>query len=136
MRWILESLEAVGHTSSSSAQVTVCSPVAEDHLSLKVLNGIFTSVKSEPTGTENLFLKQPRLNGKLPPPAQAKSALRDPLVNVTRYPVYSGVVDRTERTKFPSMKSEISRKLPSLAALMKPERCFETSTAQGSSSAT
>merc|ERR1740117_783530 len=53
MRWILESLEAVGHTSSSSAQVTVCSPVAEDHLSLKVLNGIFTSVKSEPTGTEN-----------------------------------------------------------------------------------
>merc|ERR1740139_1118182 len=44
MRWILESLEAVGHTSSSSAQVTVCSPVAEDHLSLKVLNGIFTSV--------------------------------------------------------------------------------------------
>merc|ERR1719229_1917461 len=83
-RWILESFEAVGQTLLSSAQVVVCSPVADDHLSLNVLNGILTSTKSSPAGTENLFLKQPRLNGSPPPPAQAKSGLSAPLTKVTR----------------------------------------------------
>merc|ERR1712046_112755 len=54
--WMFASFLAVGHTSASSAQVVVCSPVAEDHLSLKVLKGILTSVKSSPAGTENFCL--------------------------------------------------------------------------------
>merc|ERR1712100_364509 len=60
---MLANFDAVGQTSASSAQVVVCSPVAEDHLSLNVLNGIFTSTKSSPAGTVNLFLKHPRLKG-------------------------------------------------------------------------
>merc|ERR1712046_145780 len=83
-RWILASLAAVGHTSASSAHVVVCSPVAELHLSLKALKGSFTSTKSDPAGTENLFLKQPRPRATSPPLAQAKSALVAPDTNDTR----------------------------------------------------
>merc|ERR1711924_260618 len=77
-RRILDNLLAVKQALLSSAHSDVCSPVAEDHLSLKEANGILTSVKSEPAGTENLSLKQPRLNGKLPPAAHAKSVLVAP----------------------------------------------------------
>merc|ERR1712228_950680 len=55
-RWILLNLAAVGQTSAFFAHSSVCSPVAEDHLSLKVLNGSFTSTKSEPAGTLNFCL--------------------------------------------------------------------------------
>merc|ERR1712046_458155 len=68
--WMFASFLAVRQTSASSAHSTLCSPVAEDHLSLKEENGILTSTKSSPAGTENLSLKQPRLKGKDPPAEQ------------------------------------------------------------------
>merc|ERR1719181_2388019 len=52
-RRIFDNLLAVKQVLESSAHSEVCSPVADDHLSLKVLKGILTSTKSEPAGTEN-----------------------------------------------------------------------------------
>merc|ERR1712130_80770 len=118
-RRILDNLLAVKQVLESPAHSAVCSPVADDHLSLKDLNGIFTSTKSSPAGTTNLSLKHPRLKGKLPPAAQAKFGLRA-VATVTLYPAYSGVVVLTVRTRLPSAKAEMSGKFPSAAALINP----------------
>mmetsp|Transcript_45879 Transcript_45879/g.135593 ORF Transcript_45879/g.135593 Transcript_45879/m.135593 type:complete len:248 (+) Transcript_45879:361-1104(+) len=81
------SLDADGQTSESLAHVVVCTPVAGLHLSLKLENGMVTSVKSVPAGTENGALKQPRLSGMLPPPAHAYDGESVPEANETRNPV-------------------------------------------------
>mmetsp|Transcript_60180 Transcript_60180/g.160892 ORF Transcript_60180/g.160892 Transcript_60180/m.160892 type:complete len:314 (+) Transcript_60180:435-1376(+) len=119
-RTIFASFAAVGHTSESWAQVAVCLPVAGLHLSLKARRGIRTEEKSSPAGTEKLALKQPRLRGMDPPPAQAYAADRVPEAKETRKPSYSGVVERTSRTRSPSAALDASGKLPSAAALMNP----------------
>merc|ERR1711937_665450 len=75
MRWIFESLLAVGQTLESSAQVVVGSPVAELHLSVKDLKGMRTSTKSSPAGTENPALEQPRPPITAPPDAQDNCGL-------------------------------------------------------------
>ena len=64
---------AVGQTFGSSAQVTVCSPVAGLQWSLNMLKGIFTSENSSPTLTEYFALKQPPERGLTPPLAQEYS---------------------------------------------------------------
>ena len=79
-------MDALGHTSVSSAHVVVCSPVAGLHLSEKALNGMVTSAKSAPAGTENLALKQPRLSGIEPPPLHAYAGDSVPEANDTRKP--------------------------------------------------
>jgi len=119
-RLIALSLAAVGHTSESSAHVVVCSPVAGLHLSEKLENGMAMSVKVAPAGTENLALKQPRLNGIEPPPEHAYAGDRVPEANETRKPVYEGVVVRRRSTSEPAAAAEMSLKVPSALALMKP----------------
>merc|ERR1719238_2030512 len=77
-------------------------------------------MKSDPAGTENFALKQPRLSGKLPPAEHAKAALVAPETKVTRKPSYSGVELLTVKTRLPPKAEETSGNLPSAAALMKP----------------
>jgi peptide methionine sulfoxide reductase MsrB len=95
-------------------------PVAGLHRSLKLLNGTRTATNLSPAGTEKLVLKQPRLKGIEPPPAQAYEGAIVPDAKATLNPLYSGVEVRTIKTKSPSRASETSAKWPSAAALMKP----------------
>eukprot|EP00966_Prymnesium_polylepis_P125719 2907073-Prymnesium_polylepis.1 len=113
-------VDAFGHTSESAAHVVVCSPVAGDHLSENLSNGIRTVVNASPEGTEKLALKHPRESGIEPPPLHAYEGESVPEAKVTRKPLYSGVVERTSRSRSPPSAVEASANVPSAAALMKP----------------
>lgn len=77
-RFTPRSSEAERHVDGSSEQVAVGSPVAELHLSVKLLKGTWTVVNVSPGGTVNLPLKQPREKGMPPPPAQEYSPVPTP----------------------------------------------------------